>query len=70
MSLYQHLNCKDTAIEILKKFYVPEKDAYSLKIMWWDTGVCHAPRRMNIVQRIKITRFDLRNNWKLYTKEI
>lgn len=34
-TLYKHKNCEDTAIQIDKKYYIPEKRGWKLKINWW-----------------------------------
>jgi hypothetical protein len=66
--LYKHENCTDTAIEILKSFYVKEKQVYKWKVMWYNIGKCHAPWRMNIEQNITIKKSDV-SNWKIYKYE-
>lgn len=54
MELYKHLKNNDVAVEVIKSFYVKEKKALKMKVMWWNIGRCHEPWSMNITQRIEI----------------
>ncbi len=51
MILYKHLNSSDIAMEIIKSFYVEEKDVYKIKVIWWNIGNCHKPWCMGIEQK-------------------
>lgn len=63
--LYKHTNCRDTAIEIKKSYFIPEKDGWSMKVMWWNIGP-HKPFCMAIQQRVFISK-EAWKNWKEYT---
>ncbi len=65
MSLRKHVNNTDVAIEILKRFYVREKDLWKLKVRWWNVGKSHEPWCMNLEQKITVKSTDLAN-WELY----
>lgn len=52
--LYRHANNSTIAFEIDKRFYIPEKKAWSLKVCWWNIGACHKPWPLGISQRITI----------------
>lgn len=66
MVLLKHINNTDVAIEIIKSFYVKEKEVYKLHVMWWDIGICHPPRCMGFNQKITIPREVMRNEWRVY----
>lgn len=65
---YKHIAFKDVAVEVLKKYYIKEKDMYSIKIRWWNVCPSHRPRNMGFVQRIKVDRKTWLRDWK-YWKE-
>ena len=54
---YRHPKMDSICLEVTKSFYIPEKDAYSLRITWWKWspkhGVCYC---LNITERVKWTR--------------
>lgn len=65
MMLYKHRNCTDVAVEVLKKYYIPEKDAYALKVLWVRVST---PRNkvlwsLGITQRLKISRQEWLHGW-------
>ena len=64
--IYKHKNNTDVAINIVKSFYVKEKQRYNLKVRWINIG-SHPWQDMNIVQRINIQNKDLLD-WKLVTE--
>lgn len=65
--LYKHKHNTDVAIEILKSFYVPEKDLYKFKVRWWRVGSTKYPDFcMNITQKIEIPRETWRKDWSKY----
>ena len=63
--LLKHINNTTVAMEILKQFYVPEKELYKLKVRWYTISSKRPPICMNIVQRIEIKKIDM-PNWKPY----
>ncbi len=65
MRLRKHVNNTDVAFEVLKCFYVREKDLYKLKVCWWNVGTRHAPWCMHLEQRLELTSAQL-EDWKLY----
>jgi hypothetical protein len=65
LKLKKHIKNNDVAIEILKSFYVKEKDLWKLRIRWWNIGVCHEPWNMNIIENIQIPGPEMKN-WKRY----
>lgn len=69
MNLYKHKNNLDVAVEVLKMFYIKEKDCYSIKVEWWNVGKTHTPWSMLIKQRFKIDRVTWRDDWGVYNKE-
>jgi len=54
MLLY-HPATTDIAMEVIKRFYVPEKQIWKLKVQWWNIGRRHPPFCMYITQNIKLT---------------
>ena len=64
--LRKHKNNTDVAMEIIKSFYVKEKDVYKLHVMWWNIGKCHKPWCMGITQKITIPRQVLTEEWDYY----
>lgn len=66
VGLWKHVDMRDVAIEVIKEYYIPEKDAYALRIMWWNIGECHAPWSMAIGQRITIPAGDWGSKWLPY----
>lgn len=64
--LRKHVNNQDIAIEVLKSFYVKEKDLWKLKVRWWNIGVCHPPWCMGITEKLSISNKELKTNWKAY----
>lgn len=66
MLLYKHRNNTDVALEVLKSFYVKEKNLWKLKIRWWNIGKCHAPWCMQLTEQLEIPREDWRDNWEVY----
>lgn len=65
--LLKHTNNTDVAIEILRQFYVPEKQVYKLKVCWWNIGNSHKPFSMGIVEKIVINKQDM-PNWQVYRR--
>lgn len=63
MVLYRHINNRDVAIRIIKKFYVKETDTFKLRVEWWN--VVHEPTCMNIKQNISIPASKM-SEWKYY----
>lgn len=55
INLLKHENCKDVAIRILKKYYIPEKDIYKCKVEWWLV-TSDIPRLLVIRDKIEIKR--------------
>jgi len=70
MRLYKHINNTDIAFEIIKKFYVVEKELWKFKVMWWNIVGDRVPGRtkecMRIEQRISIPKDIWQKEWKLY----
>lgn len=52
--LYRHKANKDVAIRVVTRFYIKEKKCVSLRVEWWNIGVCHDPFYMGISQRLTI----------------
>jgi hypothetical protein len=65
LRLLKHPKMTDTAVEVLKSFFIKEKKAYSLRVRWWNIGRCHAPYSLNIEQRLTIPMEQWRE-WELY----
>lgn len=61
--LYRHRNNRDAAFEVIKAFYIKEKDAWSLKVGWWNIGACHKPYPLGIAQRITLPASALKQDW-------
>ena len=64
--LYKHKDNEDVAFEVLKKFYIKEKQQWKLKIRWWNIGKVHPPYCMGIQQKIILDRATWSNDWQLY----
>ena len=62
---YRHPNNTTICMEVLKSFYIKEKDAYSMRIMWWKwspkRGVVYT---LGIAERVKWSR-DKCKEWEL-----
>jgi len=66
MALYKHKNNTDVAFELIKKFYVKQKDLYKMKVMWWRVNKANKVLYcMNIIQNIKIKRDSWRSEWEI-----
>jgi hypothetical protein len=65
IALYKHRKNTDIAFQIIKRFYVREKDLYKIKVCWWNVGLCHKPWCMNIIQTIKIPRETFYSDWEI-----
>jgi hypothetical protein len=65
VTLYKHKNNTDVAFEIVKRFYVKEKDLYKIKVCWWNVVPSHKPYCMNIFQTIKIPRTVYYSDWEM-----
>lgn len=68
MRILKHPNNTDVAMEVLKKFYIPEKDTWKIKVMWWNIGNAHPPWCMGITQKLvmtasKLKEFKYYGNW-------
>lgn len=61
--LLKHPASSDIAMEVIKKFYVEEKDVYKLRVKWWNIGRCHAPFCMNVTQKLTLPAAKFRE-WK------
>lgn len=66
--LKKHRNNQDVAIEILKRFFVPEKQVWKLKVRWYRIYRNRPPMCMNIDQRITVARKDWAQ-WEIYREE-
>lgn len=64
MYLYKHRNNTDIAFEVLKRFYIRENGAYSLKVAWWRVRGDEVLYPFNIVERIQLKRDVLTNDWE------
>ena len=69
MRLYIHQEMRDVAIEIVKSFYVKEKELWKFKVVWWNVGRAHEAWCMNLTQRIEVSKKDWANKWRLYKRE-
>ncbi len=52
--LYRHQANSTVAFEVIKKFFVMEKQVWKLKVAWWNIGSCHDPWPLMITQKIEI----------------
>lgn len=52
--LYRHVNNLTVAFQLIKAFYVREKQLWKLKVMWWNVSSRRAPHPINIILRIEI----------------
>jgi hypothetical protein len=64
MKLYKHVNNTDIAFELVKKYYIPEKDAYSIKVRWYRVRGIRVLWYFGIEERICIPRNIFRKNWE------
>jgi hypothetical protein len=69
VKLFKHYNCNDVAIEILKKFYVHEKNGYKLKIRWWNVVNPDNSWDMGCQENLFISQDDLKNWLELTVKQ-
>lgn len=60
--LYRHRQNQDIAFRVVTRFYIRQKDMWSLKVEWWNIGACHAPHPMTITQRLTL-HSDARKDW-------
>lgn len=51
--LLKHPKSNDIAMEVLKKFYVKEKDVWKIRVRWWNIGP-HEPFCMWIEEKIQL----------------
>jgi len=65
--LLKHENNSTVAVEILKSFYVKEKQAYKWKVRWYGISSKYPPRDLKIEQRITILKKDA-SKWKPYVR--
>lgn len=63
MTLWKHVRNTDVAVEVLKRFWIKEKAAWSFRVRWWNIGP-HEPYCMNIEQRLKIDGEIWRRDWR------
>jgi hypothetical protein len=63
--LYRHRENSTIAYQILKQFYVKEKDIHKLKVMVWNIGNCHTPWCMSIVDKFELTTAKLKEFEKM-----
>ena len=49
MKLFQHINNRDVAVEVLRLVRVPGKTYCRIKVRWWNVGP-HAPYCMGFEQ--------------------
>lgn len=63
--LKKHPNNETVAIEILKLFFVPEKNIYKVKVRWWKIGTKNPPMCLNIIEKFEFTPEKLKE-WKHY----
>ena len=63
--LKKHINNEDVALEVIKSFYVKEKELWKFKVMWYNIGKYHAPWCMNIIQNIEIPK-EKWKEWETY----
>ena len=64
--LYKHINNTDVAIEIIKRFYVREKDVWKFKVMWWNIVPSHPPYCIGETQRITVPAKVWDNEWEVW----
>ena len=64
MRLYKHINNTDIAFEVLRKYYIPEKDAYSIKVRWYRVRGDYVLWCFNIVERHRIDRYKFLHEWE------
>lgn len=62
---YKHPKNTSICMEVLKSFYIKEKDTYSLRVAWWKwspkRGICYP---LNIEERINMSVMKARE-WEL-----
>lgn len=64
--LYKHKDNEDVAFEVLKKFYVKEKQQWKMTVRWWNIGKVHAPWCMGINQKITLSLEVWCKDWQYY----
>ncbi len=61
--LHRHRLNRDVAFQLLSRYYVAEKDMWSLKVAWWNIGACHDPYPMGITQRLTLANSAFGVDW-------
>lgn len=61
--LRKHPASSDIAMEVLKSYYVKEKDLYKVKVRWWNIGKCHEPWCIHEIEKLEIPAAKFRE-WK------
>lgn len=62
LKLYKHINCTDTAIEVLRLTKI--KDKLVLKVSWYNVVNPKSKFKLGVTETIKIPTKDWKN-WKL-----
>jgi hypothetical protein len=57
--LYRHKKCYDVAFEVIKSYYIHEKDTFSLRVRWYNIGASHDPWYMGIEERIRLHKSEI-----------
>lgn len=70
-SLLKHQDNTDVALRVIKKFYIKEKDAYSLQVEWFRVSTARNKVLwpMGITQRIKIPRLRWQTEWEAFPRK-
>jgi hypothetical protein len=71
VNLRKHRDNTDVAFRVLKKFYIKEKDAYSLQVEWFRISAARNKVLwpMGITQRIKIPRTRWLYQWEPFPRK-
>lgn len=59
--LYKHERCLDAAINVLKMFYIPQKNGYKVKVDWYNVSY-DTPFRLGVTETVFIRKDDI-NKW-------
>lgn len=68
MILYIHKNNTDIACEVVKKFYVKEKDLYKFKLSWYRVSRARGKLLwpLGVTERHSIPRKTWQEDWELF----
>ncbi len=63
---YRHRNNTDVAMQVVKSYWIPEKDGYKVKVYWWNIVNPSNQFKLFVHTNYEFVKREDVKNWDLY----